>query len=207
MSDLSRYLLQTEVAEVVVRRHWASQCRTFAIYLAVTVVAISGLNLLPNDQVVSVGGGVTLLGSAAWFLWRMVDWRSERFVITDKRVLLVNGLLTRRVAIMPLSKVTDLTYERTLGGRLLGYGTFVMESAGHHQAMSRIEYLPIPDQLYKRVSALLFGARGRFSRLPGDRYDDFGVDRAGYPPRHRQLEATERFPVADQSTEPLPRLR
>lgn len=206
MSDLSRYLLQTEVAEVVVRRHWASQCRTLAIYLAVTVVAISGLNVLPNDQVVSVVGGVTLVASAVWFLWRMFDWRSERFVITDKRVLLVNGLLTRRVAIMPLSKVTDLTYERTLGGRLLGYGTFVMESAGHHQAMSRIEYLPIPDQLYKRVSGLLFGARSRFSRLPGDRYDDFGPDRAGYPRRHREL-ATERFPVADQSTEPLPRLR
>ena len=206
MSDLSRYLLQTEVAEVIVRRHWASQFRTIAIYLGVTVAALWLLDLLPNNQVISLVCGIALVGSAGWFIWRMFDWRSERFVITDKRVLLVNGLLTRRVAIMPLSKVTDLTYERTVGGRLLGYGTFVMESAGHHQAMSRIEYLPMPDQLYKRVSGLLFGARSRFGRLPIDRYDNFGPDRYGHLPGDRQDQATERFPVADQSTDPLPRL-
>jgi hypothetical protein len=32
-----------------------------------------------------------------------------------------------------------------------------MESAGQHQAMSRIEYLPKPDLLYHEVSTLLFG--------------------------------------------------
>jgi PH (Pleckstrin Homology) domain-containing protein len=71
--------------------------------------------------------------------------------------LLIEGILTRKVAIMPLNKVTDLTYERSLAGRMLGYGVFVVESAGQHQAFSRIEYLPTPDSLYHDVSTLLFG--------------------------------------------------
>ena len=32
------------------------------------------------------------------------------------------------VAMMPLLKVTDMTYDRSLLGRIVGYGTFVLES-------------------------------------------------------------------------------
>ena len=58
---------------------------------------------------------------------------------------------------MPLRKVTDMTYERSVLGRLLGYGEFIMESAGQDQALSRVPYLPRPDSLYLEVSQLLFG--------------------------------------------------
>jgi hypothetical protein len=84
------------------------------------------------------------------------------------------------VAIMPLSKVTDMTYERTLFGRILGYGVFVMESAGQDQALSRIGYLPSPDVLYHDVSALLFGPK---------------LMRSG-----------RSWPPSSQATTPLPRL-
>ncbi len=93
------------------------------------------------------------------------QWHHERFIVTDRRVLLVYGLLTQRIGVMPLSKVTDLTYERSLAGRLLGYGAFVVESAGQHQAFSRIDFLPYPDRLYHDVSMLLFRDRSA-SRRP-----------------------------------------
>ncbi len=112
---------------------------------------------LGDEQFFAVIGVLGLLASLAWFGFAWWFWATEEFVITDKRVLLVSGVITRRVAIMPLTKVTDLTYERSVLGRLLGYGAFVMESAGQHQAMSRIEYLPRPDRLYHEVSTLLFG--------------------------------------------------
>ena len=62
---------------------------------------------------------------------------------------------------MPLTKVTDLTYERSPLGRLLGYGTFIMESAGQDQALSRVDYLRSPDRLYQRLSQQMFGPGGR----------------------------------------------
>ena len=58
---------------------------------------------------------------------------------------------------MPLIKVTDLTFEQTVWGRILHYGTFIIESAGQDQALSRIDYLAHPLQRYREVSALLFG--------------------------------------------------
>ena len=58
---------------------------------------------------------------------------------------------------MPLIKVTDLTFQQTLWGRMLGYGTFIVESAGQDQALSRIDYMARPLHRYRQISALLFG--------------------------------------------------
>jgi hypothetical protein len=157
MKDHDKYLLPSERAVVVTRRHWASLAKVGAGCAAVFLVALIIVLYLSEEQFFAVIGVLGLLGSLAWFSFAWWFWATEEFVITDKRVLNVNGVITRRVGIMPLTKVTDLTYERSVMGRLLGYGVFVMESAGQHQAMSRIEYLPKPDLLYHEVSTLLFG--------------------------------------------------
>jgi uncharacterized membrane protein YdbT with pleckstrin-like domain len=123
------------------------------------LIGVFIVGFLGDVQLFSFLGVAVLLGSLIWFAWGVGDWWVERFVITDKRVMLTTGLLTKRVAIMPLSKVTDMTYERSVMGRLIGYGVFVMESAGQDQALSRIDYLPTPDLVYHDVSALLFGPK------------------------------------------------
>ena len=56
-----------------------------------------------------------------------------------------------------LTKVTDLTFRRSLRGRLLGYGTLIVESAGQDQALSHIDYIPRPEEVYEALSELIFG--------------------------------------------------
>jgi membrane protein YdbS with pleckstrin-like domain len=157
MKDHDKYLIASERAVVVTRRHWFSLAKVGAGAGAVFLVGLLMVLSLGDEQFFAVIGVLALLGALGWFGFAWWCWVTEEFVITDKRVLLVSGVITRRVAIMPLTKVTDLTYERSVLGRFLGYGAFVMESAGQHQAMSRIEYLPRPDRLYHEVSTLLFG--------------------------------------------------
>lgn len=153
-----RYLLPSERCVVCVHRHWCVLVTPFLLALGALFGAgwISG-NLSgtrgPIDNVVWLAALVVL----AYFMWRCLEWSVERFIVTDKRILLMSGVLTHRVGMMPLRKVTDMTYERSLAGRLGGYGTFVMESAGQDQALHRVEYLPRPDVLYQQVSDLLFG--------------------------------------------------
>lgn len=166
MAELEKFLIPSETPVVRTHRHWASLSRDGAIYLGCLLISWFLLAYLSAERFFSVSGVVLLLGSSAWFAVVWHEWRTEQFVITDKRVLLINGILTRRVAIMPLTKVTDLTYERSLMGRVLGYGAFVMESAGQVQALSRIDYLPEPDTLYHDVSVLLFGPRQAARRSP-----------------------------------------
>ena len=102
---------------------------------------------------------LTWVAVLLYFIWRVIEWSMDWFVITDRRFMLTYGVFTRQVGMMPLSKVTDMRYDRTLGGRLLGYGKFVLESAGQDQALSTIDYLPEPDQPYVQVMDLLFGEK------------------------------------------------
>jgi len=88
-------------------------------------------------------------------------WWNERIVITDKRVMLAEGFIVHKVGMMPLSKVTDLTFERSIGGRLLGYGTLIVESAGQIQALNRIDFMPRPEEVYEALSELVFGEKGK----------------------------------------------
>ncbi len=174
MSDLDKYLIPTETPVVVTTRHWASMLKASGITALVLLIGLWLLGNASDSQGVSTFAVVVILGALGWFGWRWLCWRTEEFVITDRRVLLIDGLLARRVAIMPLSKVTDLTYRRSIAGRLLGYGTFVVESAGQHQAFNQIDYLPAPDRLYQDVSTLLFSpysvANVRRNRDPDDDY-------------------------------------
>jgi hypothetical protein len=158
MADVDKYLIPSETAVVITRRHWASLLRVGTICTLVLVLGLLLLSYASSSQIVAGFAVLLVLGSLGWFGWKWGQWYLEEFIITDRRVLLTYGILTRRVGIMPLIKVTDLTYERTLTGRILGYGAFVVESAGQHQAFNKIDYLPSPDRLYHDVSLLLFPA-------------------------------------------------
>lgn len=200
-----RYLLDSERLEFAVRRHWAAVAGAGGRYLLAVLGSLMVLGLAGQTTPGALVGGLGLLVATTWFGWRVGDWWVERFTVTDRRVLLVSGLLTRRVAIMPLRKVTDITYERTVLGRLLGYGAFVMESAGQHQALSRIDYLPDPESRYRQMSQLLFGS-ARSSVDPDE--DDVA---AGTPRWEREFRPARPVPPPfdpdSPTTAPLPVVR
>ena len=156
MGQVDKYLLPSERAVVVARRHWAVMLREFMEVALVWLILFLLLGLT-GSAFLGLVSVFFLLFSAVWLGWDIINWYVEEFAVTDKRVLLVSGLFIRKVAIMPLIKVTDLTYKRDLPGRILGYGTFIIESAGQDQALSRIDFVNHPDEWYRRISAELFG--------------------------------------------------
>lgn len=157
---LARYLLPSETCVAIVRRHWAVLIPQGSAVAATWIVWAVVLDASVSPFVQTIAAFFYLF-SASWFGWLLAEWHSEQFVVTDKRVLLITGLLYRRLAVMPLAKVTDLTYQRSPLGRMLGYGTFIMESAGQDQALSRVDYLRSSDRLYQRLSQQMFGPGGR----------------------------------------------
>jgi uncharacterized membrane protein YdbT with pleckstrin-like domain len=139
-----------------VRRHPIVLVRQGVVFVGWLI-----LLLVVQDSLPTAGLLRGLLGAAVVVLfvrtvWKVTQWHAEQFIVTDARILLVSGPLSRRVAMLPLRKVTDMSYRRSTFGRLLGYGEFVMESAGERQSLQRIRFLPHPDTLYLQISGLLF---------------------------------------------------
>ena len=59
-------------------------------------------------------------------------WTSE-FAITNKRIVIKTGLISRHTLEMNLSKVESINVEQTFFGRMLGYGTIVVRGTGGTQ--------------------------------------------------------------------------
>jgi hypothetical protein len=155
----AKHLLPYEVVVAAERRHWARLIEPVGSVVVGLVVAFWLDTELPQN--------VPLARDVIWLGWlflvlrlgyRIVEWYTDWFIATNKRVLLTYGVFTRRVAMMPLMKVTDMSYNRSILGRLIGYGEFVLESAGQEQALRTVSYLPRPDALYEEICMEIFGS-------------------------------------------------
>ena len=159
--DIDEYLLPTERRVIRVRQHFAVMLKDIlltALFLLLMVLAQR--HLAPGVLVDNLTFYLSL-AAVLRFTLQTILWWIERIVITDKRVMLAEGIVTHNVGMMPLSKVTDLTFRRTFGGRILGYGTLIVESAGQIQALNKIRYMPRPEEIYEALSELIFGEKGK----------------------------------------------
>jgi hypothetical protein len=182
-----RYLGEGESIVLEVRRHPAALARPLLEALGVVAAAlVIGSLLSPHsgDDLIDTVLGWVAVVFAARFAWSSVAWFIDRVVVTDQRMFEVSGIVTRKVASMPLAKLTDITYRRTLAGRLLHYGDLVVETPGQEQALTHIDYLPNPDDFYQKLTSLVM-----------IRFPDYGPQPDGP------------LPSDDDDTGPLPRVR
>jgi uncharacterized membrane protein YdbT with pleckstrin-like domain len=170
---VNRYLLPNEQQVITVRRHPAVLIGPSALALAGLLAAgvLTATVLQGNQTLVTVVwlGWLALFGR---MIWKAINWAVTFFVVTSHRILLASGVLTRRVAMMPLTKVTDMSFQRSFSGRLLGYGEFIVESAGQDQALRNIDHIPYPEQLYLEVCGMLFGSDDQASQNEPETADD-----------------------------------
>ncbi|HEY1625287.1 MAG TPA: PH domain-containing protein [Streptosporangiaceae bacterium] len=156
-TSVNKYLLPHERQVITVRQHPAVLIRR--IVEALIGLAVAGF----LSDTVAHGNNIVIL--VIWLLWlvllvrlvmKVFEWSVNYFVVTSQRMLLASGIITRKVNMMPLAKVTDMSFQRSTLGRLLGYGQFILESAGQDQALRIVDYLPYPEQLYLEVCGLIF---------------------------------------------------
>ncbi len=156
--DVEKYLLPEERAVVATRRHWAVLIAPTVKFLPALLIGGWLLLLDPDNPVSSTAGLAVLVAGLGYYALRLGEWWMRHFIVSTRRVLLTSGVIVRTVTLLPLRRITDLTWKETLLGQVLGYGTFRFESAGQQQALSEITFLPGAEVMYRRVSALLFSS-------------------------------------------------
>jgi membrane protein YdbS with pleckstrin-like domain len=157
---VNRYLLPGELHVINVRQH-------LAVLLGRALLVLAGLALagwLSN----SVSNGDARL--AIWILWAILllwlgvklwSWIVYNFVITSKRIMLIQGVLLRRVNFIPLDKVTDVEFRRSRTGQVIGYGELEVFTPGQDAVLRHIKFIPYPEQIYLEVCGLIFQDTGR----------------------------------------------
>jgi hypothetical protein len=174
---VSRYLFPTERFRGEWRRHWWDP--VFAI--AVSGLA-SGRALYPVDprllrlptEIASVSTADVLhwllIGVAVVAGWRALTWPVWRTVLTNKRIIVVRGLLWRRTTTIPLLLAANTHSSQPPLGMLLGYGSL---SFGQTWWCSRrIRRLPNFNEIYLRIMEETYEPAAVEARLPYRSDDD-----------------------------------
>jgi uncharacterized membrane protein YdbT with pleckstrin-like domain len=107
-------------------------------------------------------------------------------VVTTHRVLLREGVLTRRGRDIALSRIADVSYRQTLGQRLVSSGTLTIETVGDGGA-TVLERVPDSDGVQQLLVQLVEEDADRRGAHPsgavgraGDRRDRVGWDGSGW---------------------------
>ena len=80
----------------------------------------------------------------------LLRWRTTHFVLTTRRVLVREGILSRRGIDIPINRINSVQFRHSFIDRILGCGTLIVESASDEP----LEFDDIPQ--VERVHSLLY---------------------------------------------------
>jgi len=137
-----------------------ASARTQLLAAVVVAAILFAITWLVRSKQFGVGGMllVVLLIVLGWAALQIGEWADRYFVLTSKRIVVIEGIITTTVRSMPVSRLTDMAYRRSGFGRLFGYGLFDIESAGQDQALKIMDYVPDPEFTNLQISHLLFSS-------------------------------------------------
>ena len=139
-------------------RHWVVLVRPIATtVLAVTISLVILTVLHAGELGLFLMLGVIVAGIAVLNLY-YCGWRAHEYVLTDQRVILNEGILSKFSRSIAIDRIQDLTTFQGLWGRTWGFGDVELESAGREGA-ELLSTVPRPQQLRNAIFAQIEARR------------------------------------------------
>lgn len=171
MRAIDRLLYDDEEVFYLARKHPSTLYRSGLMFVVAAFLgSIAGFGFDPgraNDFVDLLAGGlVALIGLR--FLMQLLRWRNEYAVVTQRRLIVTSGLLSRKVTTIPISRIQGVTLERSFAGRLQRSGTVVCDVGDH--GVVEIRHIARVKDLYRELGEAMSGGRSP-GRASQDRLD------------------------------------
>jgi uncharacterized membrane protein YdbT with pleckstrin-like domain len=132
----SRLLGEDEEVLLDLHPHWKRLVVPALLVPIVAGVASYLVFLVPDSSVRAPVRWVivvlALLVLLRWSLWPLLRWITTRYVLTNRRVVIRSGVLSRTGRDIPLTRVNDVSFRHSVVDRMLRCGTLTIESAGEH---------------------------------------------------------------------------
>ena len=132
--------------------------RLFSFLATIGVLALAGY--IGKTRGVGAVLWYTFFAFCLWAFLQVLRFFNRYLLLTQKRLIVVEGIVNKQVKSLPLPKLTDMIYQRTAVGHALGYGTFDLQAPGAAVNLGRLPFVTNPDNTYLQISHLLWGAAG-----------------------------------------------
>jgi uncharacterized membrane protein YdbT with pleckstrin-like domain len=144
MSYADTLLARDEQILYRARQHWlapVSDSRNGLLLVLVGAVLIGAEHwFLHWSQLIIYAGAIVGLVGLVWIAIVYLSWTAEEYIITNRRVLKVEGLLDKKSGDSSLDKINDAVLKQGLLARLLRYGDLSILTA-NEDAIDRYEML------------------------------------------------------------------
>jgi len=123
----------------------------WALFALSIVLLLLDLQLEPSGVRDLFGwfGLALLVIGLAWLAYVYLNWFSQDYLVTNRRVVKVEGILSKRAADSSLEKINDAVLQQSVLGRMLGYGDLDILTA-NEQSVDRYRMLS-EAQTFKRT--------------------------------------------------------
>ncbi|MDQ1697223.1 MAG: hypothetical protein QOJ03_2576 [Frankiaceae bacterium] len=155
-----KLLAEDEEIVLDLHAHWKQLVVPVLLIPVIVGVASYVIFILPDNSARTVlrwvVGGVAALLLLRFSLWPYLKWQTTRYVLTNRRVVIRQGVFGRSGRDIPLTRVNDVSFQHNLFERLLRCGTLTIESAGEHgqvvlPEVPKVEL--VQREVYKAVEA------------------------------------------------------
>jgi membrane protein YdbS with pleckstrin-like domain len=116
--------------------HWKTLIRPVLVAVLVVAVALVVEVVIPSGPTAAaarlVVAAVAILALMLGLMVPVLRWRTTIYELTNRRLKVRNGIVTRHGRDIPLARINDVSFSKGPLDRLLGSGRLVVESAGEH---------------------------------------------------------------------------
>ena len=183
---------------------WGARYTILAIVIA-GIAAVLQTNLSsPWRDILAWAAAILFLGGLLLLGWTILRYINQEYVLTNRRVIQVEGVLNKKVTDSSLEKVNDVVLTQSVFGRMFGFGDLEILTASE-SGISRFRMLVEPVKFKREMLDAKHEyerdiAGGGYAVGPPLRSDPY----AGEPPTDDTV-STSVPPAPAQATEPLSR--
>ncbi len=163
---LSQRLLGTdEYVLVHTRTHGKALIRPAVLLVLLGAVTGAGVAIIPTSARPYAQYAVLVLGVALaiwWSLLPFLRWWTTTYTITNHRVITRSGVLSRIGTDLPVGRINDVSYQRSLTDRMLGCGTLMIQTAAAQpdgDGTIVLDDVPDVESVHRDLNEVLFARR------------------------------------------------
>jgi membrane protein YdbS with pleckstrin-like domain len=161
----SKLLNEGETVVLHTRTHAKALLLPLLALIVALAAGVAAQIWLPGAAAVAVWI-VAALVSVWYFVRPLLVWATATYTVTTRRLITRRGVITRRGHDIPLSRISDVAYERDIVDRLLGCGTLVISDASTHGQVT-LHDIPRVEEAQRKLNELLNAAHDRAPRDEG----------------------------------------
>lgn len=172
---------------------WGARYTILAVIIAVVLLVLKNNLTQPWQDILNYAAIALFVGGLAVLLWTILQFLNLEYVLTNRRVIEVSGVLNKKSTDSSLEKINDAVLTQSIFGRIFGFGDLDILTASE-SGISRFRMLVQPVE-FKRA---MLDAKHEYER------DISGPGYASSPPLRAQSGHITEPLTDDTVSTPLP---